>query len=392
MASKRIIFQAQQLFIAPGSGFTAFTSGQVLHGAQSAGMNGSVPITTLYELGQAVPYEQTEEAVDFSVSVDKLIDGYPLAWHLATRDALTPTLFGRSDAKCHLGLSIYPETNQYASGAADFGCWMSGFYPSNYGITIPIQGGCIESISFVGNIRKWYSSTYRTAEAATLNILSGYWTGSHGFNIPDSPLSASGIMKREDVLFDYSSSYATDSNGLPVYASGSTFPRNIPGIDSSGRNQSTGTSTFCDYSTKLQSVRFAVGLNRNADYELGCKLPYNRSLNPTIDVNTDIEIIAISGDFIEALENGLYSNGDNTRNESIRLALRDGTRISTGTKNRMTNFSVNGGGTDGSNMTVTYTYNTKNTFDLLHPADPKFGTNQSGYSLTGGTGSGNYFN
>lgn len=392
MASKRIIFNAEQILIAPGDNFTAFSSGQVVHGAQSVGMNGTVPITTLYELGQAAPYEQTEEVSEFTASIDKFLDGYPMVWHLATRDATYPTLIGRSAARCHLGMSIYPETQQYASGVADFGCWMSGFYPTNLNISIPVQGAATESLSFVGNQRKWYSSAYRFAEAGTINVLSGFFTGSAGFSTPDSPLSASGVMKREDVLFDYTTSYATDSNSLPVHASGSTFPRNIPGINSSGQNVFTGTSTACDYTTKLQSIRFTCGLTRQDIFELGCKFPYNKAINPTIDVNTEIEIIAISGDFIEALEAGLYSNGDNTRNESIRVALRDGTRISTGTKNRMTGFNVGGGGVDGSNMTVTYSYNTKNTFDLLHPADPKFGSVQSGYSLTSGVASGHYFN
>ena len=58
----------------------------------------------------------------------------------------------------------------------------------------------------------------------------------------------------------------------------------------------------------------------------------------------------------------------------------------------MTGFSVGGGGTDGSNMTVTYTYNTKNVLTVLHPADPKFGQYLTGFSLNGGTGSGHYYN
>lgn len=391
MPSKRIIFQSEQPLIAPGANFTAFNSGNVVHGVQSVGMNGTVPITTLYELGQASPYEQFEEVSDFTVSMEKDLDGYPLIYHKATYDATYPTLLGRADARCHIGLALFPDTQQYASGTADFACWMSGAYHSNLGIEIPVQGPCKETISFVVNTRKWYSASYRSSEATTINIMSGYFTGNNGFSVPDSPLGASGIMKREDVLFDYTSSYATDANGLPVYASGTTLPRNIPGIDSNGRNGSV-SGASCDYAVHLQSIRFSVPLGRTDIYQLGCKFPYTRSLNPTIPVTTEISIICVSGDFIEALEAGLYSNGDNTRNESIRLALRDGTRISTGTKNRMTGFSMGGGGTDGGNMTANYTYETKNTFDVLHPQDPKFGSVQSGYSLSSGVASGGYFN
>lgn len=390
--AKRITFQSEQPQIAPGLNFTAFSSGNVVHGVQTIGMNGSVPIQTLYELGQAAPYEQFEEVSEFTVSMDKYIDGYPMMWHKATYDATTASLLGRSDSRCHLGLSLFADTNQYASGAAQFGCWMSGYYPSNLSITVPVNGPATESMSFVGNTRKWYSATYRSAEAATINILSGYFTGSLGFSIPDSPLAASGTMRREDVLFDYTTTQGTDANGLPVYTSGTTLPRQIPGIDASGRNVNVGTATTCDYNVKLQSIKVSANLARQDIFQLGCKFPYFRSLNPTVDVNTEIEILSTSGDFVEALDLGLYATGDNTQNESFRFALRDGTRVSTGTKNRMTNFSVGGGGTDGSNMTVTYTFNTKNQLDILHPADPKFGTNQNGYTLTGGTGSGIYYN
>ena len=390
--AKRIIFQSEQPKVAAGNNFTTFVSGDVVHGVQTLGMNGTVPITTLYELGQAAPYEQFEEVSDFNITMDKVIDGYPLIWHKATYDATTPDLLGRSEARCHIGVSLFADTKQYSSGAAEFGCWMSGFYPNNLTYTIPVQGPCTESVSFVGNDRKWYSQSYRAAEAGTINILSGFFTGSAGFSIPDSPLAASGVMKREDVLFDYTSSYATDANGLPVHASGTTLPRNIPGLDASGRPINLGTASKCEYNVVLQSISFTASLTRNDIFQLGCKFPYFRSLNPTVDVNTSIEVLATSGDFVEALQNGLYSNGDNTRNESIRLALRDGTRISTGTKNRMTGFSVGGGGTDGSNMTVTYTYNTKNVLTVLHPADPKFGTYLTGFSLNGGTGSGHYYN
>jgi hypothetical protein len=390
--AKRIIFQSEQPLIAPGNVFTAFASGHVVHGVQSLGMNGTVPITTLYELGQAAPYEQFEEVSDFSVTMDKLMDGYPLIWHKATYDASTADLLGRSDSRCHLGINLFVDTKQYASGAAEFGCWMSGYYPSNLTYNIPVQGPCTESVSFVGNDRLWFSQNYRLAQAGTINILSGFFTGSAGFTIPDGPLAASGVMRREDVLFNYSSTQGTDANGNPVHPSGTTLPRNIPGMDASGRVVNVGVGGKCEYNVVLQSISFTASLARSDINQLGCKFPYFRSLNPTVDVNTSIEVIATSGDFVEALQSGLYANGDNTRNESIRLALTDGTRISTGTKNRMTGFSVGGGGTDGSNMTVTYTYNTKNTFDILHPQDPKFGSNQNGYTLTGGTGSGVYYN
>lgn len=392
MASNRVIFNAEQLLIAPGLNFTAFASGHVVHGAQSVGMNGNVPITSIYELGQATPYEQMEEISDFTVSVDKVLDGYPLAWHLATKDASTPDLLGRSTARCHLGMSIYPETQAYASGTADFACLMSGFYPTNLSYQINTQGPSRESLSFVGNTRKWYSSAYRASEASAFNMLTGFFTGTN-FTTPDAPSAASGINRREDVLFDYvTASIGNDANGLPVYPSGSTFPRNIPGIDSNGKNVSTAGVSGCDYTVKMQSIKFTAGITRQDIFELGCKFPYVKSVNPTIDCNTEIEIIAISGDFIEALEGGLYSTGENTRNESIRVALRDGTRISTGTKNRLTSFSVGGGGTDGSNMTVTYTYTNKNNFSVLHPADPRFGAGQNGYTITSGIGSGSYYN
>lgn len=389
-ANKRIIFAAEQFCIAPGSGFTAFNSGHAVHGVQSLGMKGDIPIQTIEELGQADPYEQLEDVPNFEVSAEKCQDGYPMMWHKSTSQATYPTLLGRSADRCQLAFSIYDDTLSSASGTANYAVWHSGFYPANFNFNVPIDGPTVESMTWVGNTRKWYSANYRTSEGSSINILTGFFTSAN-WTMPDSPLAASGIMRRQDVLFDYSATQGTDTNGLPVYTSGTSLPRNIPGIDASGRNADVGGGVICDYAAKLQSIKFATNLARDDIKQLGCKMPYFKATKAVIDVTTDIEVISTSGDWVEAIEAGLYTGGDNTRNESIRLALRDGTRISTGPKNRLTTFTVGGGGTDGANETVTYSYKTTNNLTVLHPADPTFGSNVRGYTLVGGTGSGTYF-
>jgi len=82
---------------------------------------------------------------------------------------------------------------------------------------------------------------------------------------------------------------------------------------------------------------------------------------------------------VSASEAGYY-NGNNTINQSIRIATKEGTRINLGTKNRLASVSVAGGDTGGGNVTNSFTYNTFNDFtvEAWHDCTSALATAQGG--------------
>jgi len=84
----------------------------------------------------------------------------------------------------------------------------------------------------------------------------------------------------------------------------------------------------------------------------------------------------VSGDQFSATEEGVLGGGvqcatnGNTLDRTIRIATCEGTRIYTGTKNKLTSVGGGGGDTGGGNMTNTYTYQTYSDMTVLHSGDP----------------------
>ena len=112
-SNRRIYYATHQVGLkADGSGGN-FTE---IHGAQSVGMTTNFNLEQVFELGQLSIYENIEEIPDVEITLNKVLDGYPLIYHLATTDAPTPTLAGRSASKAIFGLSIFPDTNESATG------------------------------------------------------------------------------------------------------------------------------------------------------------------------------------------------------------------------------------------------------------------------------------
>lgn len=79
------------------------------HGVQSVGINTSFNLTQAFELGQISIYENIEGLPNVEVTVEKVLDGYPLLYHLATSgaDLASPpnnSLVGRTKERCNVAL------------------------------------------------------------------------------------------------------------------------------------------------------------------------------------------------------------------------------------------------------------------------------------------------
>lgn len=330
-------------------------------GVQSVGITTTFNTTPVFELGQSRVYENIEEIPDVQVTMEKVLDGYPLLYHLATKGSTNATLFGRSNTQSTLALSIFPDTNDSASGAVVAQVVMSGLYVSAVSYQFPSEGNCTENVTLVGNHKIW-----RVPSAATF---------SGGFLNTDRPLAltqgSGGVQRRENILFDFAGISTRDTNGqINALATNpcTVLPMDIAGISTSGTNNKVpGTS---NYNCSITNISVSVDLGREAINELGHKSPYYRFMNVPVEVSTEIEVISKSGDWVSATEEGVYADGNNTRSSTIKIAMQDGTFIDLGTENRLSNLTTSGADTGGGNQTISYSFTTFNDFTVKADQDP----------------------
>jgi hypothetical protein len=349
MANNRIYYAIQQVQLGPAAS-TQFP----IHGLQTLGVTTNFNLEQVFEIGQLAIYQNVEEVPDIEVTLNKVLDGYPLIYTLATETgssigtglvAANPTIPGRQNARTDMRLSIFPDTNISASGTSFTDLVCSGMYVSSVSYTFPVDGNFTEDVTLVGNNKVW----------------TGTSTGS--FTNNDEPLSDSGVGRRK---------YLNMAN--------CRFPTQIPGITSSGTNPAIGNGS--GFAAHFQNITVSCDFGREPINELGTYAPYHRFVTFPVEATCEFEVVAITGDMINATEDGYYEGltgttvaGPNTPqcsgrhnlvDETIFIESCEGTRIFLGTKNKLTSVNYTGGDTGGGNVSVTYSYTTFNDFVVAH--------------------------
>lgn len=333
-----------------------------VHGVQSVGINTTFNLEQAFELGQISIYENIEGLPDVEVTLEKVLDGYPLIYHLATSGALyatppTNSLVGRTKERCNVALGIYDDDREAVSGVAPIAVLMSGMYVNSISYTFPTDGNCTESVTLVGNSKGWFVNNSTMGLEAS--DAAAYKFGG------DTPKASGGVQRREDVLMQ--------SSIMPV----SIYDVSRVGYTSAGdpsamvgNNWNAGSHTHPDSSKQanrprahIQNITISTDLGREDILELGHKEPYYRSAAFPVEVTSEFEVIAVSGDFINA-----YVNGDNTQTTPIRIVLRDGTRFDLGNKNRLSSVNYTGGDAGGGNVSITYSFSTFNDLTITEPS------------------------
>lgn len=327
MANKRIYYAVQAVAFS-ACGENVFTN---VKGAQSCGVDTKFNLEQVFELGQISIYENIENIPDISITVEKVLDGTPLIYHLATKGSTSASLAGRSNVKSTVGLSIFSDQQDSASGTPLSQCTMSGVYPSTLNYTFQVNGNCTESVTLVGNNKVWNNTFTPTA-----------------FTNTDTPPGSGGVQRREDVMF---------GSGQSV------LPADIPGITGQGYNIMTGE----DYGAHIQSIRVSTNLGRDQLFELGRRGPYHRYVTFPVEVKTDIEVNSLQGDNITALE-----DGNNLTDRQITIKMREGANFNMGSKNKLASVTFAGGnaGQNGGIATDTYSYSNFNDLTVTAPHDP----------------------
>jgi hypothetical protein len=340
----------------------------IMHGLQSIGVNTNFSLEAVQELGQLSIYENVEEVPDIEATFERLLDGYTMAYHAATIRAANPTLSGRADARADLRMVVGLETNAaVASGqslAAELYC--SGMYWSSVSINLPTDGNFTESLTLVGNNKKWITST---SDTGILLGASGIVNSVFAFG-DDSPQSPDGGVLRRNNFLHGSGTVARGSGNFVT-----VLPDFIQGMTNNGSGTgATGASSFrrCGSvnlaNVHIQSISFSVDAGREAINQLGTYAPYYRYVNFPVNVSTEIQVIAVGGDNINAVED--VPSGGNLSNHTIQVCLDDSTVIQVGNKNKLTSVSYGGGDAGGGNAAITYSMQNNNDFVVLHSGDP----------------------
>lgn len=354
-----------------------FTCANLVSGVQAVGMNANFDLQPVFTFTQSEIYELNEGLPQIEMTVNRILDGSCPTYLMASTDAPNPTLFGRTPSKSILGLSIFPCTLDRATGAPTSILAVSGAQVSSVGFNFGVDGPFTEDVTFVANNMIWDQtsvsghkgyvgqnlSTRFLADIATLQF-----SGCNSTNATVPRDTNVGVAFREDLKFTFDSAYGVDSNGAIKDPDATILPPDIYGITSSGTNTSN---------VPLQSISVSVDLNREDINILGRRGPQNRTITLPIQVNTNIDVTSDTDHLVSAIEDGIIRTtgsgtcltSRNLINRTIRIASCEGLRIYTGLRNKLLSVSRSGGDTGGGNVTITYSFQTYNTFVVLHERD-----------------------
>ena len=129
--NKRLYWAVQGIGLAD-DGETSFTAA---HGVQQMGVTTTFNLSEIFEIGQSAIYDNVEDAPDVEITLEKVLDGYPLIYHLASPGATSASLLGRSNERCSLALSTFTDTQDSASGTPNAQMTASGLYVSSLSYT-----------------------------------------------------------------------------------------------------------------------------------------------------------------------------------------------------------------------------------------------------------------
>lgn len=373
MANNRVYYAIQAVAI----GSTDRSTDLPVHGLQSVGVTTNFNLEQVFELGQQAIYQNVEGIPDVEVTLNKVLDGHPLLYTLATeRDsniaaasgiftAEAPHLAGRSNARTDLYLGVFKDTVTSAkSGYPEAVLVCSGMYVSSVSYTFPVDGNFTEDVTLVGNSKIWVANPSGSSFTA-VNDMFGVFGGNN-----DEPEALTGVNRRQHL-------------NMPKCR----LPVQIPGISPSGTNPSLLNGS--GFAVHVQNVTVSCDFGREPMFELGTMAAYHRYVTFPVEVTSEFEVMGgASGDAISVSESGYYiaasgimntSSTDTTGNSATfctpRYNLRDntiyletceGTKIWLGHKNKLTSVNYTGGDTGGGNVSITYSFQTFNDFTVAH--------------------------
>lgn len=354
--NRRVIFSNQCAAFAP-EGSTTYTA---IHGLQSFSTTVNFNLDPVQEIGQQSIYENIEGTPDVSVSLSKLLDGYPPLLCLATQGANDSTLVARAAQKCMFGYAIHLDTVSAATGVPLAECIISGAQVGSFGFNFPSDGNFTEDLSLVAQDKVFKTGSF---------LITNFGIATFGNDVPLSIGGSGGVNRREDLLW-FSSNLAgagRDANGAVDTDEVTLLPPVVDGITSSGMNDLNSDGS---HTAHVQNISISTDLGREDIFELGRRTQYARFANPLNEVSTSVSTLANLGDRVTATEAGVLGDGNNLVDNTIKVRTREGLFIDCGIKNKLASVEYGGGDAGGGNATITYTFTNFNDLSVKHPNDP----------------------
>ena len=385
---------------------------EVPRGLQSIGMTTNFNTEEVFQLGQVEVYEQSERQPDIEVTLSKAIDGSkPLFFMLTDATQGNDIVARTANFKADVALQLYPDTQFRATGRPVSICTGSGMVLSSHSLTFPVDGFVTEDVTLQGNDKIWGSMQ----NVSGVTVGGGgpdplvVWPDDSLGNNPDAPEGLPSGQFGHDGLTSalleggaFESAGPPDKFGIIVVGSGiqrreeveiarSILPLDIPGaitipqfsginaayVNGGAGAQGPGTASA---STQLianantdnlvehiQSITVSCDLSREDIFELGSKRPFFKSPAFPIEVTCAIEVITAQGDFVDATSDlDCCDPGNTSPNNTIIIRTCDGLQVDLGDSNRLTSVDMAGGEAGGSNVTMTYNYQSFNVYNLSH--------------------------
>jgi len=341
--NNRIFYACQAVCICktghmPADG-VAGVNAAMIKGVQSVGITSNFTLDQAFELGQIEIYENSEEIADIEVTIEKVIDGNKLIYGAACGNNVKTDMVAAGKGRADIYLGIYTDGASSVGSTSPLQVVMcSGMYVSSVSYTYPSDGNATESCSFVGNDKFWTDTTAQYADAkGTANPSGNYANPTTPFGGTDSSVTSpgSGLVRRTNVDIQ-----------------NCTLPSAV--------KSQTGGGTSKSMSHHIVSMSASTDFGRESILELGKFGPYHRYAGFPVEVTSEFEVTATSGDLVNV--SGTHPNLG--AGEQITLKDDAGTVINLGAKNKLSSVSYSGGDTGGGNATVTYSYSTFNAFNV----------------------------
>lgn len=328
MPNKRIFYASHAVqIVSDNVGAVDAVAGAVVQGAQSVSINTNFSLEQIFQLGRLPVYDFVNNDPEIELTLNKVLDGYPLIWNLALGEA-SVSLVGGANTTCNITLGVGRDIDDQVNNALvapDYtDILMTGMFMNSVNYTFPTEGNLTEEVGFIGS--------HRTAIAVP-NII----TDGPEFGSPNTT-----VFRRQNVT---------------TPAQGATWPTAVLG-------------------RRCSSISIAASLNREKMYALGAFQPFHRFVNFPLEITSTFETIAVDANAdanleIEIVDPTLCGGGLDRTKEEIVVKICDAQGDATyvfdlGSGNKLQSHSYSGGDTGGGNVNETFTFVTYNDLTVTY--------------------------